>query len=199
MSEEKSDLQKRLEEMSGRQNQNQYQNPVRIGQDMQSRLKRPKSKIGCFAVLIPVVIFVLIIIYFLGNNLIIPLFSPNSISGNFMDYAFVPETGNLLILTDGSFHYTSKTTTGNSFSMKSKGLFCKTWTYVYDPVNNKVISKTKTPFDDLPPNYKLFYNKEKSGKFVHRIQDTTLKFMYMIQRHWKSYTTQKVSPGNILY
>jgi len=164
MAEEKSEIQRRLEEMSRNQNAGQYQSPVRIGQDMQSRIKRPKSKIGCFAVLIPVVIFGLIIIYFLGNNLIIPLFSSNAISGNFMDYAYVPETGKLWIITDGSFRYVTKNTTGGSYSVKSSGLFCKTWTYVFDPTNNALISKTKTPFDDLPPTYKLFYNKGKVWK-----------------------------------
>ena len=150
--------------MSGNLKAGQYKNPVRIGSDLQSRTRKPKSKIGCFAVLVPIVIFGLILVYLLGNNLILPLFLPNAISGNFMDYAYVPETGQLIILTDGSFHYTSKTTTGNSFSMKSEGLFCKTWTYVYDPVNNKVVTKTKISFDDLPPNYKLFYNKGKVWK-----------------------------------
>jgi len=164
MSEEKSDIQKRLEEMSGNQKAGQYQNPVRIGSDLQSRTKKPKSKIGCFAVLIPVVIFGLILVYLLGNNMILPLFLPNSISGNFMDYTYVPETGKLWIITDGSFHYISKTTSGGSYSIKSKGLFCKTWTYVFDPSNNTVENKIKTEFDDLPPNYKLFYNDGKVWK-----------------------------------
>ncbi|MFZ4591634.1 MAG: hypothetical protein ACOYN6_11595 [Ignavibacteria bacterium] len=162
MAEDKSDIQKRLEAMSG--NQGQIQNPVRIDIGNQLNSKRPKSKIGCFSVLIPLVIIGLILLYFLFNNLIIPLFSPNAISGNFMDYTYIPETGKLWIITDGSFHYTSKTTTGGSYSIKSKGLFCKTWTYVFDPLKNAVDNKIKTEYDDLPPTYKLFYNDGKIWK-----------------------------------
>jgi hypothetical protein len=164
MSDEKSDLQRRLEEMTRSQSSNQYQNPVRIGQDMQSRIRRPKSRIGCFAFVIPLVIFGIIILYFLGKSFIFPALFSNDISGNFMDYAYVPETGMLWIVTDGSFHYTSKTTTGGSYSIKSKGLFCKTWTYVFDPSKNSVVNKVKTSYDDLPPSYKLFYNDGKVWK-----------------------------------
>jgi len=162
MLEEKSDIQKRLEEMTGEKLQ--FQNPVRVGIANQPISQKPKSRIGCFIFGIPIILFIVIIIFFLGKSFILPTFFTNDISGNLMDYTYVPETDRLWIITDGSFHYISKTTTNNSVSMKSKGLFCKTWTYIFDPVKNVSDSMIKTKYEDLPPTYKLFYNNGKVWK-----------------------------------
>ena len=53
------------------------------------------------------------------------------------------------MLTDGSFHYVSETKTPGKYSIASKCLFCKTWTYVYDPVNKQILHKFKTEYSSV--------------------------------------------------
>ena len=170
MSEDYSNLQKRLDELNKNLNPNpnpnqfQSQSPQQFKQDLQNKYGGKRSRIGCFSIVIPIIILAVVLFFFAGKQFIMPMIFPNQISGNLMDFVYVPETGKLWILTDGSFHYTSKTTTGSSYSIKSKGLFCKTWTYIFDPAKNNIDNKIKTPFDDLPPSYKFIYNNGKVWK-----------------------------------
>lgn len=127
-------------------------------------------KKGCLLFLI---VPVLAIIAVLGYFILSPSLFPNSIKGDLLDLTYIPgkdgKTGKLWIQTDGSFSYIQKTETPGKMSMGRKGLFCKTFSYIYDPEQKKVIQKVKTKYDELPPPQKVFYKEGKvwivSGEF----------------------------------
>lgn len=110
--------------------------------------------LGIFAVL--GLIIGLIVAWFAGLN---SVFFPNSLKGNYMDMAYIPKSGYVWIVTDGSFSYIQETKSPGKHSVGREGLWCKTWNYIYDPVNGKVINKFKVPFDELPPPMKVFVEK----------------------------------------
>ena len=114
---------------------------------------------GCLV--IPVIIILLILLVPAYFFLISPKLFPNKIRGSFLEAIYVPgkdgAKGCLWIQTDGSFHYIQETRSPGSYSVGRKGLFCKTWTYLYDPVEKKVIKEFKTPYDEIPPAPKMFY------------------------------------------
>jgi hypothetical protein len=93
--------------------------------------------------------------------LISPRLFPNKIKGDFLEAIYIPgkdgTRGYLWIQTDGSFHYIQETKSPGYHSVGRKGLFCKTWTYLYEPVEKKVIKEFKTPYDEIPPTPKMFY------------------------------------------
>ena len=76
--------------------------------------------------------------------------APSLLHGEMLDSAVVTDShGNrrLWLLTDDSFHYHVKS--GSEVGSGSLHCFdCKTWTYVYDPIDGKVIKRTKTSFDN---------------------------------------------------
>jgi hypothetical protein len=134
------------------------------------QFKKRKNLPGCLLLLglLFLVIGGLVFLITQGKSLIFP----NSISGDLLDAVYVPDEngkGKLWILTDGSFRYTSKTSTPSSYSIKSKGLFCKTWLYIYDPENKSVESKLKTEYDALPPKAKLYYINGKVWKISNEL------------------------------
>lgn len=110
---------------------------------------------GCGGIL-AIIIFViaLVIAWFAGLD---SLFRPDALKGDFMDMSYIPNSGYLWIVTDGSFSYIQETKSPGRYSMGRKGLWCKTWNYLYDPVKEKIIMKFKVPFDELPPPMKVFY------------------------------------------
>jgi hypothetical protein len=120
--------------------------------------RKQSSRSGCLTVFFGILIIaVLGVITFL---FIYPSLTPNKIRGSYMDAVVVPDSNNadkLWILTDGSFSYISEKKSAGYHSVGRKGLFCKTWFYLYDPATNKVLKKIKTPLDELPPPTKLFY------------------------------------------
>jgi hypothetical protein len=116
---------------------------------------------GCSSIFFIILLIILLVpAYFF---VISPNLFPNKIRGEFLDAVYVPgkdgAKGFLWIQTDGSFHYVQETHTPGSYSMGRKGLFCKTWTYLYDPVGKKVIKDFKTPYDEIPPTPKMFYRE----------------------------------------
>jgi len=113
---------------------------------------------GCLAfILVPILLIVLIII---GIFFIYPNLTPDSLKGDLVDMTYVADKsgkGKLWVVSDGSFYYVSSYETPGHKEWGSKCLFCKLYTYIYDPVENKVIMKIQTDYDGLPPKPKLFY------------------------------------------
>lgn len=105
---------------------------------------------GCFTVIGTLILLVIIVLA--GIFFIYPALTPNSLKGDLMNVVVVSEkdgSNKLWILTDGSFHYVSETKTPGKYSIANKCLFCKTWTYVYDPVNKQILHKFKTEYSSV--------------------------------------------------
>lgn len=105
---------------------------------------------GCFTVIGTLILLVIIVLA--GIFFVYPALTPNSLRGDLMNVVAVPEkdgSSKLWILTDGSFHYIQETKTPGSYSVGNKCLFCKTWTYVYDPVNKQILNKFKTEYSSI--------------------------------------------------
>lgn len=138
-----------------------FQNPAPYqGQKVYGR-SRFAGK-GCFGFIGLGILLILIVLG--GIYFAYPALTPNSIHGDFMDMVVVPQkdgSQNLWILTDGSFRFVQTTKSPGSYSTGVKCYFCKTWTYVYDPVNEKVIKKIKTEQNDIITKMDLYYSKEK--------------------------------------
>jgi hypothetical protein len=93
-----------------------------------------------------------------------PALTPNTLKGDLMNVAVVPSKngGNTLwILTDGSFHYIQKTESPGKYSVGRKCLFCKTWTYVYDPEKQVVLGKFKTEYESIITQSWIAYGNQK--------------------------------------
>jgi len=138
--------------------------------------KRKKSKGGCskfFLILITLIIAGFTILFY-G----IPALTPDAIRGDFIDAVYIPygvNEGKLMILTDGSFKFRFTKSSPGSYSTGTKGIFCKTWTYIYDPVEKRIISQEKTPYDDISPNMKLFLTENKIWKISEGSESSSLR------------------------
>ena len=124
-----------------------------------------KGCIGIFGGIALIIVIILVGIFFAY-----PALTPNAIHGDFMDMAIVPQqdgTTKLWILTDGSFNYIQTTKSPGSYSTGRKCFFCKTWTYIYDPVSEKVLRKTKTEQKDIITIIDMVYNKGKVWELTH--------------------------------
>ncbi len=88
-------------------------------------------------------------------------FYPKAITGELVDMVYVPNQngGVIWFQTDASFYYTSKVTTNTSMSISTESLFNKLYTYTYDPVQKKVLSRTKTEYGATPPHAKMYHIK----------------------------------------
>ena len=120
------------------------------------------SKFGCFGIVGGIV--VLLIIGIIAYNFALPALMPNSLSGSFLDMVIVPGKDGkekMWILTDGSFNFIQTTKSPGRTSTGRECYFCKTWTYVVDPLDQKVLKKTKTPYEDIITQIDLVY---KGGK-----------------------------------
>jgi hypothetical protein len=148
------------EDNSGLSNSIEKQKPFNVKAD-QDR----KSRFGCL--IFPLLVIIFIILCFFSYFYIYPFLTPNKIRGNYMDAVITPDStgsGNLWILTDGSFYFISGEKNSGFHSVGSNGIFCKTCLYLYDPTNNKVKIKINIPFDNPPPPTKLFYMNKKIWK-----------------------------------
>lgn len=114
---------------------------------------------GCLLYLM-LIIVLLIVLAAGGFYLYTSVLFPNKIKGDLLDVTYVPgkdnESGKLWIQTDGSFSYIQETKSPGKYSVGREGIFCKTWTYIYDPVKQEVIKKLKTDYDELPPKPDMF-------------------------------------------
>ncbi len=123
---------------------------------------------GCIGIFGAIVLLVVIILG--GIFFAYPALTPNSIHGDFMDMAIVPQkdgSAKLWILTDGSFNYIQTSKSPGSYSSGRKCFFCKTWTYIYDPIGEMVIKKTKTEQKDIITQIDMVYNKGKVWELTH--------------------------------
>jgi hypothetical protein len=113
---------------------------------------------GCFGIIGAVILLIGIIIGVIYFG--IPALTPNSIHGDFMSMAIVPQkdgSQKLWILTDGSFNFIQTKKSPGSYSTGRKCYFCKTWTYIYDPETKKVLKKIKTEQQDIITRMDIFY------------------------------------------
>jgi hypothetical protein len=112
--------------------------------------------LGIVGTIILLVVLILVAIFFAY-----PALTPDKIRGDFMDMTIVPQkdgSQKLWILTDGSFNFIQTTKSPGSYSTGRKCYFCKTWTYIYDPANEKVTKKIKTTYEDIITQIQIVYH-----------------------------------------
>jgi hypothetical protein len=132
--------------------QNSYQTSFE-GSELNQNQKiygRSKFKWGCFGFIGAIILLVVIVLA--GIFFVYPALTPNKLKGDLMNVVVVPGkdgSNKLWILTDGSFHYVQETSSPGYHSIGSKCLFCKTWTYVYDPAEKKILNKIKTEYNSI--------------------------------------------------
>lgn len=128
--------------------------------DFKSPLEKSSSpKAGRFRIIGPIVIGIIIIL--IAYVFIYPPLTPNKIRGDLLDFAIVPQKDGssiLWILTDGSFNYTLS---GSRGSYSRKCWFCKSWIYLVNPVNQSVLKKIKTEYDDVITSTSFVYCNNK--------------------------------------
>jgi hypothetical protein len=120
------------------------------------------SKFGCFGIVGAIVIIVIIVV--IGYFFALPALMPNSLSGSLLNMVIVPSKDGkekMWILTDGSFNFIQTTKSPGRTSTGRECYFCKTWTYVVDAETQKIISKTKTPYEDIITTIDMAYDKGK--------------------------------------
>lgn len=111
---------------------------------------KSKLKFGCFGIIGALILLVIIVLA--GIFFVYPALTPNKLKGDLMNVAVVPAkdgSSTLWILSDGSFHYIQETKSPGRYSVGRKCLFCKTWTYVYDPGSKNIIKKFKTEYESI--------------------------------------------------
>lgn len=158
--------------------------------NMQSGMQKKSAK-GCGTKVLFVILFA--IGFFVSYYFIIPALFPNSIRGNLQNLVVFPSGEGkyqLWIQTDGSFHYTSKKTTGGSYSVSSEGLFCKTYSYVYDPLSKDVLNAFKTNYDDLPPVPEIEYHKGKIWVVISNSKGPSELNVYSTENYQQVLNTQ---------
>lgn len=132
--------------------QSNYQTSFEGYDPYQNRKIHGKSrwKLGCFGIIGTLILLAIIVLA--GIFFVYPALTPNKLKGDLMNVAVVPSkdgSARLWILADGSFHYIQKTESPGRYSVGRKCLFCKTWTYVYDPESKNVINKFKTEYESI--------------------------------------------------
>jgi len=115
----------------------------------------------------------LLILIVAGYFFIYPALTPNKLRGDFLAAEVVPAKDGsyqIWIQTDGSFNFIQTTKSPGHYSTGRKCYFCKTWTYIYDPVEKKILKKNKTEYDDIIPTPAMVYDDGKvwivSGTFI---------------------------------
>lgn len=109
---------------------------------------------------IPVVLLAIIGGWILYSAVLADELFPDAVTGSFIDMAYVPDKnggGVIWFQTDGSFYYTNRVETPGSISISTESLFNKLYTYIYDPVQKKVIQRTKTDYSKTPPQAMMFF------------------------------------------
>lgn len=116
------------------------------------------AKFSCVGIIGAIVI--LVIIGIAGYYFALPALMPNSLSGSFLNMVIVPTKDGkekMWILTDGSFNFIQTTKSPGRTSTGRECYFCKTWTYIVDPEDQKVMKKTKTPYEDIITQIEMLY------------------------------------------
>ena len=123
---------------------------------------------GCFGIIGLGILLIIIII--VGYYFVYPAMTPNKIRGSLLDFTVVPQkdgSSKLWVLTDGSFNFIQTTKSPGSYSSGRKCYFCKTWMYIVDPINQNVLKKIKTEYDDIITTTNLVYSKDKVYQITH--------------------------------
>ena len=121
--------------------------------------KTINKKVGCGCSFIPIVLL-FILGYFLAYQLLFPSLFPTWIRGSFQNLVIFPSKegkDKLWIQTDGSFSYIMERKSGGSYSIGREGLFEKTYSYVYDPVSEKVLKGYYTDLEYLPASPEMLF------------------------------------------
>jgi len=112
--------------------------------------------------------FLFIIIFIIGSffvyNALLPALFPKIIRGDLENVrAFPSKDGKikLWIETDGTLRFSSRSGNPGEYMVKTKGMFCRTFSYVYDPVAEDVEMAAKTSYDDIPPLSSVAYANNK--------------------------------------
>lgn len=116
------------------------------------------------AIIISLIIPAFILGYIASYYYILPSVFPNILRGDLQNILVFPTADGkykLWIQTDGSFRATSRTNNHGAITLKTVGWFCRTYSYVYDPINDDIVNGFKTSYDDLPPEPHIIYEKEK--------------------------------------
>lgn len=127
------------------------------------------AKFGCFGIFGGIAVIIAIIL--IGYFFVFPALSPNSLSGEFLDMVIVPSKdgkSKMWVLTDGSFNFIQTTKSPGRTSTGRECYFCKTWTYIIDPENEKVLNKIKTPYEDIITQIDLVYHDGKVWSFTRQ-------------------------------
>jgi hypothetical protein len=146
-----------------------YSQPSSYGDQKVYGRKSGCSKFGCFGIVGGII--VIIVIIFIGYFFALPALSPNSLSGDLLNTVIVPSKDGkqkLWILTDGSFNFIQTTKSPGRTSTGRECYFCKTWTYIIDPETEKVISKVKTPYEDIIIMIDMVYQDGKVWTFTRQ-------------------------------
>ena len=87
----------------------------------------------------------LIIIFLLGffftYNLLLPAIFPKMLRGDLQNITAFPSANGkikLWIQTDPTLHFSSKSGNPGQYGAKTKGMFCRIFSYVYDPLSKDV-------------------------------------------------------------
>jgi hypothetical protein len=118
------------------------------------------AKFSCVGVVGAIVI--LVIIGFAAYYFALPALMPNSLSGSFLNMVIVPTKDGkekMWILTDGSFNFIQTTKSPGRTSTGRECYFCKTWTYIVEPTDQKVLKKSKTEYEDIITQIDMIYHK----------------------------------------
>jgi hypothetical protein len=114
-------------------------------------LEKPKRKshlIGCF-----IALGLLAVLVWVGIHFLPPILSSKPMKGEFLNAVAIPSPAGgghrLWVLTDGSFIYIQRTESPGRISVGRKCMSCKTWLYVYDPVQKTVLAKFRMDYKAL--------------------------------------------------
>lgn len=128
--------------------------------DMPAKNISKVKRVLITALIIPAFVLGYIVSYYY----ILPLIFPNILRGDLQNIRVFPSADNkykLWIQTDGTFRTTSRTNNMGQITLKTVGWFCRTYSYVYDPIAEDILIGFKTTYDDLPPVSDIVYDKGK--------------------------------------
>jgi hypothetical protein len=137
-------------------NRNKFQDNLNNIPELVEEMKRKTLKTLRYS-LFGVVMVIIGLVIFIGCP---ELINPHKIKGNIVDVIYVPskdfKNGNLWVLTNGSYAYTSKKMSGNN---SKDCYFCKKFIHIYDPVTKKIINRFNIKYDGPDYSVKLFYKR----------------------------------------
>lgn len=123
---------------------------------------RSRKLFGCFGLIGFLIIAVIVVVIFIVFAY--PALTPNKLRGDFLNATIVADKNNnvnLWVLADGSFTFIKETKSPGRHSVGRSCIFCKTYTYIYNPSTGEVIKKFKTDYEDIIIQPDIFTVKDK--------------------------------------